>query len=83
MVSDQSDEQPWRYRFVLAPAMIACVVLAVASIYYYVQGSCDNVPCMDHMPLLKGITLTLVFLGLSAKAVERIFIRRRRSGHST
>jgi hypothetical protein len=82
MIIDQSDWQPWRYRFVLAPAMIACVVVTGSSIYYYFQGSCGIGECMDHVPLLKEVALALVAVGMLAKGVERIFIWLRGSSHS-
>jgi hypothetical protein len=46
----------------MVPAMIACVVVTGASIYYYIQGSCSIVECMDHVPLLKKIAVTLAVL---------------------
>jgi hypothetical protein len=53
MVINQSDGEPWRYRFIMAPAMIVCVIVTGAAIYYYIQGSCGIVACMDQLPLLK------------------------------
>jgi hypothetical protein len=82
MANDNSDGEPWRYRFIMVPAMIACVVVTGASIYYYSQGSCGIVECMDHIPLLKHIAVTLAVLGMRAKAIERAILVRRKSAHS-
>jgi hypothetical protein len=82
MVSDQRDGEPWRYRFIMVPAMIACVIATGASIYYYIQGSCGIVACMDHVPWLKYIAVTLAVSGMRAKAIERAILARRKSPHS-
>jgi hypothetical protein len=59
MAVDNSDGEPWRYRFIMVPAMIACVAVTGASIYYYIQGSCGIVACMDQLPSLKYAPLRL------------------------
>jgi hypothetical protein len=82
MVINQSDGEPWRYRFIMAPAMIVCVIVTGAAIYFYTQGSCSIVACMDQLPLLKYIGVTLAVLGVKAKAIERMILDRRKSSHS-
>jgi hypothetical protein len=82
MVSDQRDGEPWRYRFIMVPAMIACVIVTGAAVYYYVKGSCGIVECMDHAPILKYIAVTLAVLGMAAKTIERAILVRRKSADS-
>jgi hypothetical protein len=77
MADDYSDGEPWRYRFIMVPAMLACVVVDGAAIYYYIEGSCGILECMRHLPSLNFIAVTLAVLGMKAKAFERAFLVRR------
>src|ERR1700724_777253 len=67
MVRDQ-DGQPWLYRFIMAPAIIAFLVIDGATIYYYIQGSCGIFQCIHHLPTLNFIAVTLAVLGVKARA---------------
>jgi hypothetical protein len=78
MIRDQ-DGQPWLYRFIMAPAIIAFLVIDGAAIYYYIQGSCGIFECIHHLPTLNFIAVTLAVLGVKARAFETAYLVRRKS----
>jgi hypothetical protein len=81
MIRDQ-DSQPWLYRFIMAPAHIAFLVIDGAAIYYYIEGSCGILECIHHLPTLNFIAVTLAVLGVKARAFEMAYLVRRKSNDS-
>jgi hypothetical protein len=82
MAVDTRDGQPWRYRFIMVPAMLACVVVTGAAVYYYIRGSCGVAECMDQLPWLKKVAVALAVFGIRAKSIERTILRWRKSANS-
>jgi len=76
IVRHQREWRPWLYRFLMAPALIGClVIVGVANVYYF-EGFCRYSDCIDLVPYRKA-PIPLAALAILVKLLERIWHKLR------
>jgi hypothetical protein len=64
--------QPWLYHFLMAPAIVGCVIVGGVANVYYFEGFCRYSDCIDLVPYRKAL-IPLVALAILVKLLERLW----------